>query len=142
MRKIDPEKKKKAKKIAKGLLIFGAGATIAVGGLAVAAKIDSMRTTAFGHGYDQAKKDLSEFNYSQIKRDATDRFIDMAVKDSNTVNCIPKIGNRSNGKETFAHIVGQPNELEFVKRLCKDDALKEQIKIIATTEKLEDVKTF
>ena len=80
MRKIDPEKKKKAKKIAKGLLIFGAGATIAVGGLAVAAKIDSMRTTAFGHGYDQAKKDLADFNYCHIKHDVTDGFISMAIK--------------------------------------------------------------
>lgn len=142
MRKIDPEKKKKAKKIAKGLLIFGAGATIAVGGLAVAAKIDSMKTMAFGHGYDQAKKDLADFNYCHIKHDITDKFIDMAVKDSNTVNCIPKIGNRSNGKETFAHIVGQPNELEFIKRLCKDSAVKEQIKLIATAENLADVKTF
>ena len=142
MKKIDPEKKKKAKRIAKGLLIFGAGATIAVGGLAVAAKVNSMRTIAFGHGYDQAKKDLADFNYSHIKHDVTDRFIAMAVKDSNTVNCIPKIVNRNNGKETFAHIVGQPNELEFVKRLCKDSAVKEQIKLIATAEKLDDVKTF
>ena len=142
MKKIDPEKKKKAKKVAKGLLIFGAGATVAVGGLIVAAKINDMRTVAFGHGYDQAKKDLADFNYCHIKHDVTDRFIDMAVKDSNTVNCIPKIGNRSNGKETFAHIVGEPNKLEFVKRLCKDDAIKEQIKLIATAENLADVKTF
>ena len=142
MKKIDPEKKKKAKKAGKYLLIFGAGATVTVGGLLVAAKIDSMRTTAFGHGYDQAKKDLADLNYSHIKHDVTDKFIDMAVKDSNTVNCIPKIGSRSNGKETFAHIVGHPNELEFVKRLCKDDALKEQIKLIATAENLADVKTF
>jgi len=142
MKKINPEKKQKAKKIAKGLLIFGAGATVTVGGLLVAAKIDSMRTTAFGRGYDQAKKDLADFNYNHIKCDVTNSFIDMAVKDSNTVNCIPRIGDRSNGKEVFAHIVGQPNELEFVKRLCKDSAVKEQIKLIATAENLADVKTF
>ena len=142
MKKIDPEKKKKAKKIAKGLLIFGAGATIAVGGLAVAAKVDSMKTMAFGRGYDQAKKDLADFNYCHIKHDVTDGFIAMAIKDSYTPGLIPKIVSNRNGVEKVSHIVGEPNKLEFIKRLCIDDALKEQIKLIATAEKLEDVKTF
>lgn len=142
MKKIDPEKKKKAKKVGKYLLIFGAGATIAIGGLAVAAKVDNMKTMAFGHGYDQAKKDLADFNYCHIKHDVTDSFISMAIKDSHTPGIIPKIGSGRNGAEKVSHIVGEPNKLEFVKRLCKDSAVKEQIKLIATAEKLDDVKTF
>lgn len=142
MRKIDPEKKKKAKKVAKGLLIFGAGATIAVGGIAARNALINYGIQKFEKGRRFAQDELKDFNYCHIKHDVTDKFMSMAIRDSNEVNCIPKIVNHNRGKETFAHIVGQPNELEFVKRLCKDDALKEQIKLIATAENLADVKTF
>lgn len=142
MKKIDPEKKKKAKKVAKGLLIFGAGATIAVGGIAARNALISYGIKKFENGRKFAQDELRDFNYCRIKHDVTDGFISMAVKDSYTPGIIPKIGSGRNGVEKFSHIVGEPNKLEFVKRLCKDDALKEQIKLIATAEKLEDVKTF
>lgn len=140
--KIDQEKKKKAKKAGKYLLIFGAGATIAIGGIAARNALINYGIQKFEKGRRFAQDELKDFNYCHIKHDVTNNFMSMAIKDSNEVNCIPKIVNHNHGKETFAHIVGQPNELEFVKRLCKDDSLKEQIKLIATAENLADVKTF
>lgn len=142
MKKIDPEKKKKAKKAGKYLLIFGAGATIAIGGIAARNALISYGIKKFEKGRRFAQDELRDFNYCHIKHDVTDGFISMALKDSYTPGLIPKIGSNRNGVDKFSHIVGEPNKLEFVKRLCKDDALKEQIKLIATAEKLDDVKAF